>query len=537
MGGMSLWSFPVCSERGWRMLRKVFPVLTALILGSAGCSLLGGGGLGIGDTAEGDLTTGAEIEELIPNSEEVLLAAGIAVEKDWPALQFPLKSGDGLSLFIEADGIDPVMVVIDTEGKVLTAGDDWDGELDAFISLSEVPDGAKVIVFDISGDDGTFLLAVSEAEDYQWALEQDNEQETFILGDKENKLMSDLLTGISEMYRENWDAGRVFPLEISGAKWVRLAVVSDADCVMAVVKIDGNDLEYVDYDDDTDGMNPGFAGELEAGSYLVVVDTYAGSTDAELTVSYTELDPDEMSVEIVAATEQNMLYSGTFREGGMVLSYWPEAADYYGILPEEQAVVFEFEIEEQGDYTFDAICTDDTKLAIIDSSNVMIEYNDDGPVDFNPQLNLSLAPGSYSAIVTPYSQSSSGLVEFRYFASAPVVRETFDIPMEDTFSMNSNKYMSLVFEAGNTYEIFAESDIDLTLTVVDAAGVEYFSDDDGGNLNPLLEIECTRANAGTWEIDLASYYNDYTNGEVYFVARPIQGGRTTSSNSSVGIDI
>jgi|GEM_PF-1600761 len=526
--------FPVFLKGDLRMLKKVFPLLTALILSAAGCSLLGGGGLGIGDSAEGDLGSGVDIEELLPDAEEVLLAAGIAVENDWPAVEFALKSGDGLSLYIEADEIDPVMVVVDAQGAVISTGDDWDGELDAFISMDEVPEGAKVIVFDISGDDGAFLLAVDEPEDYQWALELGGELEAFLMEDKENKLWEDHLGDISDMYRENWESCRVFPLEIAGVKWIRVSVVSDIDCVMAVLKVDGNDLEFVDYDDDTDGMNPGFTGELEAGNYLVIVDSYAGSTDADFTVNVAELDPDDMSLQIVEASVPDQWFSGEFRESAMVVSYWPEVADYWGIYPEEQAVVFEFEIEEAGDYTFDVSSYDDTKMAIIDAENVMIDYNDDGPEGFNPQLVLELSAGSYSAIVTPYSETTSPTVEFMYSFAAPIVRETGAMPMEDTFRMSSNVYMTLVFEAGNTYEIFAESDIDLTLTVVDASGEEFFSDDDGGNLNPYLEIECTRANAGSWDVDLESYYNDGTNGEVYFVARPVQRGR---NSAPIEIDI
>lgn len=516
------------------MFRKIVPVLIALLLGTAGCSLLGGGGLGAGDTAEGDLDNGVEIEELLPNSEEVLLAAGIAVEDDWPALEYSLKAGDGVSLFVEADDIDPVMVVVDSEGSVVAVGDDWDEELDAFISMDVVPDGAKVIVFDISGDDGTFLLELDEPDDYIWTLDVDEETEAFILEDKENEQWDDLLVDIDELYRDDWETCRVFPLEIRGEKWIRIAVESDIDCVMAVLLIDGDELEYIDYDDDTDGSNPVFSGILESGDYIVVVDTYGGSEDAEFVIEATELDPDDMAVEVVDADEMDVWFGGEFCEDAFVMNYWPAVGDYYGIFPEELALVFEFEIEEEGEYIFDVMCVDDTKMAIIDNQDVMIDYNDDGPEGLNPQLILQLDSGFYSAIVVPYGEGFREDVDFRYSMETPMVRESGSVPTEETFRMHSNVYRTMMFESGNTYEIFAESDIDLTLTVVDRAGEEYFSDDDGGDFNPYLEIECTRANAGEWDIDIESYSGGSVNGEVYFVVRPIQRGGT---EETVGINL
>ena len=496
--------------------------MAALLIGTAGCALLGGGGLGAGDVVEADLETGVDLEDLLPNAEEVLLVTGIAVEDDWPALEFALKSGDGVSLFVEADDIDPVMVVVDAEGNVVAVGDDWDEELDAFVSLDAVPEGAKVIVFDISGEDGEFVLELDEADDYAWALEIDEENESFILDDKENEQWDDLLGDINDLYRDSWETCRVFPLSVRGETWIKIAVESDLDCVMAVLMVDGDDLEYIDYDDDTDGINPVFSGMIDSGDYLVVVDTYSGSDDAELLITVTELDPDDMSIEIIEVDEMNTWFGGEFREGALVMNYWHDAGDYYGIYPEEQALVFEFEIEEDGEYIFDVSCIDDTKLAIIDEDFVLIEYNDDGPEGLDPQLILTLAPGSYSAIVVPYSDSSTGYVDFRYLMDAPIVRETWAAPVEDTFMMHSNVYMSVMFESGNTYEIFAESDIDLTLTVVDRNGEEYFSDDDGGDFNPYLEIECTRANSGEWDIDLEAYSGGDISDEVYFVARPVQ---------------
>ena len=521
-------------RKGKKMRKKIVLILSALLLGTAGCSLLGGGGLGAGDVAEGDLKTGVEIKTLLPNSEEVLLVAGIAVEDNWPALEFALKSGEGVSLFVEADDIDPVMVVVDAEGNVVAVGDDWDEELDAYISLDAVPDGAKVIVFDISGEDGKFILELAEADEYSWVLETGKGMESFILEDKENEQWDDLLGDINDIYREGWETCRVYPLAVSSEKWIKIAVESDRDCVMAVLLVDGDDLQYVDYDDDTDGSNPVFSGTLESGDYLVVVDTYSGSFDAELVITVTELNPDDMLVDIIDVDEMNEWFGGEFREGALVMSYWPGAGDYYGVYPEEQALVFEFEVEEDGEYIFDVSCIDDTKLAILDADFVLIDYNDDGPEGLNPQLTLQLDSGFYSAIVAPYSSGSSEYVDFRYGMSAPIVRETGYVPMEDTFRMRSNVYMSMMFEAGNTYEIFAESDTDLTLTVVDGNGEEYFSDDDGGNFDPYLEIECTRANAGEWDIDLEAYYNSNTNDEVYFVARPVRRG---NRNDTIEIDI
>ena len=70
-----------------------------------------------------------------------------------------------------------------------------------------------------------------------------------------------------------------------------------------------------------------------------------------------------------------------------------------------------------------------------------------------------------------------------------------------------------------------------------SAGEEYFSDDDGGDFNPLLEIECTSENAGAWEIDLESYSGGGVNGEVYFVVRTLQRSRASDSSAPVNLDL
>lgn len=87
--------------------------------------------------------------------------------------------------------IDPVIVLLDKEGQILAVGDDWDEELDAFVSIDEVPSGSRVIVFDINGDDGTFDIEIDSLEKYEWELESDKEYESFILGEKENEEWDD----------------------------------------------------------------------------------------------------------------------------------------------------------------------------------------------------------------------------------------------------------------------------------------------------------------------------------------------------------
>lgn len=517
------------------MYRKIVPMILAMMLAAAGCSLLGGGGLKPGETAQGDLSTGVEIEELIPDAEEVLLKAGIAVEDDWPAVEFPLaETEDGISILIEEDDIDPVIVVIDADGKILAAGDDWDGELDAFVSMDKVTAGARAVVFDATGDDGEFLLEAGEAEDFMWALETGDEMEAFILRDKDGELWEDLVYDSYDIWREGWETCRAVPLEISDDMWVKVEIESDVDCVMAIMMVDGDDLEYIDYDDDTNGMNPVYAGEMEAGSYLCIVDTYGGSEDAEFTISITELDADEMSADIVEAEEPDTWYTGEFRPGSMVMAYWPEAGDYWGVYPEEQVVVFEFDIHEDGEYIFDVSSYDDTKMAIIDGDSYMIDYNDDGPEGLDPQLTLQLAPGSYAALVTPYTEMSTEFVDFRYTLAAPVERERGFAPMEFDEYRSDNVYLHLVVDPGDTWEVFAESSTDLTLTVVDGAGETWFSDDDGGDFNPWMEIEATQENAGAWLIDIESYGGSGINDNVHFVIRPV---RNQSANSSAQIEI
>lgn len=517
-------------------MRRLLPAVLVVLLAAAGCALLGGGGLKPGDIVEGDLDTGMEIGDIIPDAEEVLLAAGIAVEEDWPAVEFPLAAGDdGISLYVEEDGIDPVIVVVDAEFNVLAAGDDWDEELDAFVSLDKVPAGAVAVVFDIAGDDGLFTIEADESSRFSWQLEMGDEIESFILEDKSNDLWEEMLEDVSDIYRETWETCTVMPLEVAADGWVRIAVESDEDCVMAILEVDDDDLDYIDYDDDTNGSNPAFAGELSQGTYVVVIDTYSGNYDAEFTIAVEEIDPDDMAADIVTVYQADEWYSGEFNDGAMVLSYWPEVGDFWGIYPEEQVVVFEFQIDEDGEYVFDAMCFDDTKMAIIDENSSMIDYNDDGPEGLDPQLTLQLSPGHYAALVTPYSEGTTETVDFMFTMAAPIEREPGYLPWDQTSYSDSNIYLSLVFEPGETYEIFAESNTDLTLTVTDTAGEVWFNDDDGGDFNPYLEIEATMENAGAWNLDIESYGGSGIGDEVRVVARPVTTDRI--QNTSAPVDL
>ncbi|PIE53448.1 hypothetical protein CSA37_01370 [Candidatus Fermentibacteria bacterium] len=520
------------------MLKRTGALLVpVLLLSVTGCALLGGGGLKPGEAVEGDLDAGMEIGEIIPDAEEVLLAAGIAVEDDWAAVQFPLAAGDeGISLFVEADDIDPVIVVVDADLNVITAGDDWDEELDAFVSLDMVPEGAFAVVFDATGDEGLFTVETDEFERYEWMLLPGETINSYILEDKNNELWEDLVTEFDEIYYEDWETCAVIPMTIDEDGWIRVKAMGDDDLIMVICKVDNGELIFTDYDDDTYGMDPGFIGEVSEGSYVALVNAYYGGLDSEFSISLDMVDMEEMRADIVQADQMNQWFTGEFREGALVMSYWPEAGDYWGITPEEHAVVFEFRIDEHGQYTFDATSSIDTKMAIIDDGG-LIDYNDDGPEGLDPQLTLELAPGNYAAVVTPFSGDVNEEVDFRFsMAGGPVERERGYVPWDETRWSDSNIYLSLVFNPGETYEIFAESDTDLTLTVTDRAGEEYFSDDDGGNFNPWLEIEATNENAGAWEIDVESYGGYGIGDEVRVVARPVSSG-STSSSTSIKVDL
>ncbi len=81
-------------------------------------------------------------------------------------------------------------------------------------------------------------MEAAEADDYWWTLEMDSEVESFILRDKENELMEEMLYDMSDMYRDDWETCRVIPFSAHGDKWVRIAVESEIDCVMAIAMVD-----------------------------------------------------------------------------------------------------------------------------------------------------------------------------------------------------------------------------------------------------------------------------------------------------------
>ncbi len=74
------------------MVGKTGICLLVLLLATAGCSLLGGGGLKPGDTAEGDLGAGVEIEELIPDPRMFSLRRDSLLRTTGPPSSFPWRS-------------------------------------------------------------------------------------------------------------------------------------------------------------------------------------------------------------------------------------------------------------------------------------------------------------------------------------------------------------------------------------------------------------------------------------------------------------
>jgi hypothetical protein len=505
------------------MVKTSLPFILAALLFS-GCFL--DGGLGPGKTAQVEVKASDKgLVDVIDNAEAVLLAAGMAVEDDFPCVELKLKSGGIIVVEATASGrFDPVMAVVDKEGAVLAVNDDWDGSVDSRIVLGEVPSGARVIVWGLNGDHGSATVAVSEgtARDLEeWTIGATlatGLMESFLLEDKGNDCLEDLIKDVddTDIYVSDWESAVLVPFSVTAGGYHSITLDSeDFDPYLVLLSIDRGRAEYLAMNDDGGAdWNSRLMLSLEPGLYAAVVNSYSGDDGGafSLSVSQVEMGDGEVSwVEVPGSGE------GFISGEEMAMLFWPGISDVWhgaGISASTPVSAFGFVIDEPGLYILRAMSDIDCTLTLLDYESpedaFFIDYNDDH-LDWNPALVINLDPGTYLALVAPYDDSSQGAVTFSVESGAENIPEPVPLALGSSFELTLSPFsplglFTLNMVGGYNYSISAESEnLDAMITVTFADGSEIYDDDGGEGFNSYIEFVPTAGQLGEAILTVETY--------------------------------
>lgn len=510
-------------------LKKVIPFIIGVSLIFSGCFLEGG--LGHGKSAQAEITPSSpRLDETLPDAESRLLQAGIPVEGGFRCEEIKLKSAGFTAIEASASGgFDPVIAVVDKEGSVLAVNDDWGRHTGSMIVLSEVPSGARLLVWGINGAHGSSMITVNQATQSdldQWiaaATLQKGVMEARLLDGKENLVMQDFVDDLDapDIYVAKWENAMLVPFSVSAPGFHEIYLGSDDfDAYMALVSLERGKAEYVAMNDDGgSGWDSRLVLELDPGLYGVVVNSYGGSQGGRFTLS---VNPVEVGTgEIVPVTVPG--YADGYISGDEIaLSFWPGMDDdwhYSSINTTTPVSAFQFTVEEPGLYSVTATSDIDATMTLLSYESpedaYFVDYNDDYD-GFDPGFLIELEPGAYLALVAAYDQYSPGAVTFSIEMEVPFTPEPVTLEPGETHTLrldrraNHGLYL-LDIVGGYNYGITADSeDVDPMITLTFADGSELFDDDGGEGLNSYLEFIPGPDQLGPGELRVETYWGDGT---------------------------
>ena len=508
------------------MRRKLILLMAAALLLAAGC----GGGLSPDSEVEGEIgSDAAEIGDEWDDAEEELLAAGRPVEDDWPCMTWKL-SGDGAVLVeVESDDFDPVLAVYGEDGEILALCDDWDGDLEeSAVAVESVPEGATLMLFGADGGDGEFELSCTVASDEdleEFALAcdlSDGVLEGYKPDDKDDDLLEELLEDVLEdhVYDKDFSNASVHGFGLDADGPVRVTVESDDfDTYLVLLGVDGDDLYYIDYNDDSGtGTNSSLMSDLEAGGYLAVVLSYIEGESGDYLLEVETLDEELLEPEPVPAEEPGVNYSVEVTDQSPIAYAYTGGDDYYvpGLSGFTPVAAFEFSVEQTGIYQLDGFSeTEDVVLSLWDESTdlpVMMEYNDDGSgTGTDSRMVVMLPAGDYMALVNVYS---GGLPEGELgFSWQPAEQETRSLrpgrAVEAVFTYETTD-VYYTFEVDGPGELVVTADavtddIDPYIDLWSPGRAEYSDDDGGDGVNSRLEVQVAPEDTGEWTLHVTTY--------------------------------
>jgi len=513
-------------EKGDGMRRKLVLLMAAALLLAAGC----GGGLSPDSEVEGEIgSDAAEIGDEWDDAEEELLAMGRPVEDDWPCMTWKL-SGDGAVLVeVESDDFDPVLAVYGEDGEVLALCDDWDGDLEeSAVALESVPEGATLILFGAAGGDGEFELSCTVAseedlEEFALACDlADGVLEGYKPDDKDDDLLEEVLEDVLEdhVYDKDFSNASVHGFGLDADGPVRVTVESDDfDTYLVLLGVDGDDLYYIDYNDDSgSGTNSSLMSDLEAGGYLAVVLSYIEGESGDYLLEVETLDEELLEPDPVPAEEPGVSYSAEVTEQTPIAYAYTGGDDYYvpGLSGFTPVAAFAFTVEATGIYQLDGFSeTDDVVLSLWDGSTeppVMMEYNDDGSGTGTDSRMVSMLPaGEYIALVSIYSgELPTGELGFSWQPAQQEMRSLRPGRAAEAMFTYETTDVYYTFEVDQPGELVVTADavtddIDPYIDLWSPGDAEYSDDDGGDDFNSRLEVQVAPEDTGEWTLHVTTY--------------------------------
>ncbi|MFO7951107.1 MAG: hypothetical protein R6U36_12190 [Candidatus Fermentibacteraceae bacterium] len=507
------------------MIRKLILLMAAALL-AAGC----GGGLSPDSEVEGEIgSDAAEIGDEWDDAEEELLAAGRPVEDDWPCMTWKL-SGDGAVLVeVESDDFDPVLAVYGEDGEVLALCDDWDGDLEeSLVALASVPGGATLMLFAADGDDGEFELECTVASDEdleEFALAcdlADGVLEGYKSDEKDDDLLEEVLEDVLEdhVYDKDFANASVHGFGLDADGPVKVTVESDDfDTYLVLLGVDGDDLRFIDYDDDGgNNTNSALMSELEAGDYLAVVLSYTDAESGDYLLEVETLEEELLEPDPVPAEEPGVSYSVEVTGQTPIAYAYTGGGEFYvpGLNPFSPVAAFEFTVEETGIYQLDGFSEmDDVVLSLWDAGTeapVLMEYDDDGSgTGTDSRMVVMLPAGEYVALVSSYS---GGLPDGELgFSWQPAQEEMRSLrpgrAVEAAFTYETTD-VYYTFEVDGPGELVVTADavtadIDPYIDLWSPEGAGYSNDDGGEDFNSRLEVQVGPEDTGEWTLHVTTY--------------------------------
>ncbi len=525
------------------MIRKLTLLMAAALLLAAGC----GGGLSPDSEIEGEIgSDAAEIGDEWDDAEEELLALGRPVEDDWPCMTWRL-SGDGAVLVeVESDDFDPVLAVYGEDGEILALCDDWDGDLEeSLIALESVPEGATLMLFGAEGDDGEFELECTVAseddlEEFALACDlSDGVLEGYKPDDKHDDLLEDLLDDALEdqVYKEFSNArAHGFSVDEPGA--VRVALQSeDFDTYLVLLEVDGDDLYYIDYDDDSGpDMNSALMADLEEGRYLAVVLSYTEGDKGDYRLEVQTLDDDLIEPDPVSADEPGVNYRYMITVESPIVHAYVEDTEVSMVTQLSSfspVAAFEFTVDEAGIYQLDGFAeATDVVLSVWEvtgETTIFVDQNDDGlDTGTDSRLMTMLQSGEYLALVSSYSGGAPD--EELGFSWQPAEQEVGSLRLgrvaEAAFDhLQTDIYYSFEVEEPGQLVITADAvtaDIDPYIELWSPREMSYSDDDGGDEFNSRLEVQVAPGETGEWMLHVTTFGG--REGRIRVLARHTPGG-------------
>ncbi|MBD3369125.1 hypothetical protein GF402_02025 [Candidatus Fermentibacteria bacterium] len=507
-------------------MRKLI-LSTAAILLMVGC----GADVGPGTEMEDEITReGPVLEDEWPDCVEILVGEGRPVEDDILCAWYTLQATDTVVVLeVESDDFDPVVAVLGENDELLGMCDDWEDELWSRVVLDGVPSNARLFVFSPGSDRGFFDLECyhgdqDDLEEFESLTTfRDGLREGYKSDEKDDDVMEDFLEDAveDEITAGGLDNARIVPFEVEIEQLVSIGLRSDDfDPYLVLMEVDDDEYEFVEYNDDSEGLNSRISRELEEGRYYAVVLSYDADADGDFELQIQTYSEEDLEKDVNEAPEPGVIYEGQIREShSLVLAYWPnvesEAPAEVSVSLTSPTAAFSFPVEEPWIYDVDAFADFDVVLALLsasDDGNDYVGWNDDHEGGTDSRITRLLPPGEYLALVCSYQDSEGGEVGFSFQEADVPVGE---ISPGDTVSVELSEdrlraYLS--FELGEETSSCVlkavsaeEGAMDPVVSLVTPDGTELEDDDGGEGYDSRLQFGVDEENVGTWLLSVWDY--------------------------------